>query len=108
MSKNNNNHYFISLVPSQSDSLKRGSPTHYARHRGVEKLDWRIAAHIAREFNRGNAEPELFTCAWRDSDTDEINVGLEVPRSGNVSTLPLRSPSQSEEVSHSTLAHLFE
>lgn len=103
-----NKRFFIPLVPSASENQKLGSPTHYAKHRGVEKLDWRIAAHIAREFNRGNAEPELFICAWRDPDTDEINVGLEVPRSGNVSTLPLRSPSAPEESTRSTLAHLFE
>jgi hypothetical protein len=108
MSKNNNSHYFISLVPSQSDSLKRGSPTHYARHRGVEKLDWKIAAHIAREFNRGNAEPELFFCAWRDPDTNEINVGIEVPRGGNVSTSAPQSPSAAAEPTRHNLAHLFE
>jgi hypothetical protein len=101
-------HYHLSLVPSASERPKKGSPTHYAKHRGVEKLDWRIAAYIAREVNRGNAEPELFICAWRDPITDEINVGVEVPRSGNVSTLPLQSPSEPEELSRSTLAHLFD
>ena len=108
MSKNNSNHYLISLVPSQSDSPKRGSPTHYARHRGVEKLDWKIAAHIAREFNRGNAEPYLFFCAWRDPDTNEINVGIEVPRGENVSTSAPQSPSAAAEPTRHNLAHLFE
>ena len=98
--------FFIPLVPSASDSPKQGSPTHYAKQRGVEKLDWRIAAHIAREFNRGNAEPELFICAWRDPHTDGINVGLEVPRGGNVSTSALASPS-AESTPHN-LAHMFE
>ncbi len=108
MSKNNNSYYFISLVPSQSDSPKRGSPTHYAKHRGVEKLDWKIAAHIAREFNRGNAEPELFFCAWRDPDTNEINIGIEVPRGGTVSTSAPQSPSEAAEPVRHNLAHLFE
>ena len=103
-----NKRFFIPLVPSTSENQKLGSPTHYAKHRGVEKLDWRIAAHIAREVNRGNAEPELFICAWRDPHTDAINLGLEVPRSGDVSTLPLRSPSEPEELPRSTLAHLFD
>ena len=108
MSKNNNSYYFISLVPSQSESLKRGSPTHYAKHRGVEKLDWRIAAHIARELNRGNAEPNLFLCAWLDLATNEINIGIEVPRGGTVSTSALQSPSEAAEPIRHNLAHLFE
>ena len=103
-----NKRFLIPLVPSASENQKLGSPTHYAKHRGVEKLDWRIAAHIAREFHRGNAEPELFICAWHDPHTDEINVGLEVPLGGNSSTSAPESPCAPEDHTRSTLAHLFE
>jgi hypothetical protein len=100
-------HFFIQLIPSHSERPRKGSPTHFAKNNGIAKVDWRIAAYIAHEFNRGIAEPELFICSWYNEATDEHNVGFAVPRD-NEKNAPPKSSATHESMPRKGLETLFE
>jgi len=81
------NHFFFSLHPSKAKFKPKGSATHYARNKGVMKLNADLAHYIANCVKLGNVEPELFVCGWLNRKENMMNVGFEIPRNEAVEIL---------------------
>ena len=81
------NHFFFSLHPSKAKFKPKGSATHYARNKGVMKLNEDLARYIANCVRLGEVEPELFVCGWLNRKENTMNVGFELPRNEAVEQL---------------------
>lgn len=74
------NHFFFTLHPSKAKFKPKGSATHYARNKGVMKLNPDLARYIANCVRLGDEEPSLFVCGWLNRKENVMNVGFEIPR----------------------------
>ncbi len=74
----NPNHQWFAFVPSEQETRKTTSPTHYLPNRGVITIKPEIANHIADCVRQG-VQPKLFGAGWWDEDLQEFRVGLSVP-----------------------------
>jgi hypothetical protein len=74
----NPNHQWFAFVPSEQETRKTTSPTHYLPNRGVITIKPEIAQYIA-ECERQGVPPKLFGAGWWDEDLQEFRVGLSVP-----------------------------
>jgi hypothetical protein len=75
---NNTTHQWFAFIPSEQETRKNTSPTHYLQNRGVITIKPELAKHIA-ECERQGIPPKLFGAGWWDEDLQEFRVGLSVP-----------------------------